>query len=251
LYNKECNTMKKLSVVTAALVVIGGLNWGLVAIAEFDLVAWIFGVDFGETNAATRIVYGLVGVAAVYQAALLAGVARRPRRAPLVTSIVVAALLVPAGLAAAATDVSAPAKQSTSQRNLVQTAVAAGDFKTLVSLVKRAGLTHALSGDRKLTVFAPTDAAFKKVPEATLSKLLADRAALRRVLLYHVVAGNVKASKVVGLSSAKTLAGPKVAIAVRGGRVYLNKTTRVVKTDVAASNGTIHVINRVLIPPSS
>jgi uncharacterized surface protein with fasciclin (FAS1) repeats/uncharacterized membrane protein YuzA (DUF378 family) len=243
--------MKKLNVLTAALVVIGGLNWGLVAIAEFDLVAWIFGLDFGETNAATRIVYGLVGVSAVYQAARLAGVARHPRHAPLVTSIVIAALLVPAGLAVAATDSAAPAKQSTSQRDLVQTAVAAGDFKTLVSLVKRAGLAKSLSGERKLTVFAPTDAAFKKVPKSTLSKLMADRAALRRVLLYHVVAGNVKASKVVKLSSAKTLAGPKVTIAVRNGRVYLNKTTRVVKTDVAASNGTIHVINRVLIPPSS
>jgi uncharacterized surface protein with fasciclin (FAS1) repeats/uncharacterized membrane protein YuzA (DUF378 family) len=240
--------MKKLNVVTAALVIIGGLNWGLVAIAEFDLVAWVFGLDFGETNAATRIVYGLVGLSAVYQAALLFGAARRPRHVPLVTSIVIGALLVPAAIAVAATD---PGSRTTSDRNLVQTATAAGDFNTLVSLVKRAGLAKALSGERKLTVFAPTDAAFAKVPKATLAKLAHDRAALRRVLLYHVVAGNVKASKVIELSSARTLAGPKVRIAVRNGRVYLNKTSRVLKTDVAASNGTIHVIDRVLTPPSS
>jgi len=175
----------------------------------------------------------------------------RPRRATLVVSLVVAALLVPAGLAVAGTDSAAPARASKPERNLVQTAAAAGDFTTLVSLVKRAGLAGALSGKTKLTVFAPTDAAFKKVPKSTLDKLLADKAALKRVLLYHVVAGNVKASKVVTLKSAKTLAGPTVSISVRDGRVYLNKTTRVVKTDVAASNGTIHVINRVLIPPAS
>ena len=175
----------------------------------------------------------------------------RPLRATLVISLVIAALLVPAGFALAGTESAAPAQGSKPDRDLVQTAVAAGDFKTLVSLVKRAGLAGALSGKTKLTVFAPTDAAFKKVPKATLAKLLADKAALKRVLLYHVIAGNVKASKVVTLKSAKTLAGPRVKIAVRNGRVYLNKTTRVVKTDVAASNGTIHVINRVLIPPAS
>src|SRR5262249_54566415 len=98
----------------------------------------------------------------------------RPRRATMVISLVVAALLVPAGLALGRTGSSAPARGSTPERNLVQTAAAAGDFKTLVSLVKRAGLTSALSGKTKLTVFAPTDAAFKKVPKATLDKLLAD-----------------------------------------------------------------------------
>jgi uncharacterized surface protein with fasciclin (FAS1) repeats len=242
--------MKKLNVLSAALVIVGALNWGLVAIAEFDLVAWVFGLDFGETNAASRIVYGLVGLSAVYQAAQLAGVRRRSSHAPLVTSILVAALLVPAAMAAADTGTATPAKRSNAERNLVQTAVAAGDFKTLVSLAKRAGLARALSGDRKLTVFAPTDAAFKKVPKATLAELLADKAQLRRVLLYHVVAGNVKAAKVVKLRSAETLAGPKVRIAVRGGKVVLNKTTKVVKTDVAASNGTIHVIDRVLLPSS-
>lgn len=159
----------------------------------------------------------------------------------LLATVVAASLVVPTATAAA----------STSNNNLVQTASSSGDFKTLVSLVKRAGLTKALTGERKLTVFAPTDAAFKKVPKATLQKLAADRAQLRRVLLYHVVAGNVKAAQVVKLRSAKTLAGPKIRIRVRGERVYLNGTTKVVKTDVGASNGTIHVIDRVLLPPTS
>ena len=132
----------------------------------------------------------------------------------------------------------------------MQTAAAAGQFKTLVALAKRAGLAGALTGDAKLTVFAPTDAAFKKVPKATLNKLLRNRAALRRVLLYHVVPGDVKAAQVVQLRSAKTLAGPAVSIRVSGGNVFLNRNTKVVKTDIAASNGTIHVVNRVLIPPA-
>jgi uncharacterized surface protein with fasciclin (FAS1) repeats len=167
----------------------------------------------------------------------------------LLTSIALASVLAPAAIAVADTSTSAPAKAAAPQRNIVQTANAAGDFKTLVSLVKRAGLADDLSGKTKLTVFAPTDAAFKKVPKATLAKLLANRSQLRRVLLYHVVAGDVKAAQVIKLRSAKTLAGPRVRIRTTGGEVFLNSTSRVVKTDIAASNGTIHVINRVLLPP--
>ena len=132
--------------------------------------------------------------------------------------------------------------------NIVQTAVAAGQFKTLVALVKKAGLAGALSGPGKLTVFAPTDAAFKKVPKATLAKLGRDRKLLRSVLLYHVAKGNVRAAQVVTLKSAPTLNGKRVRIAVRNGMVYLNGNSRVLKTDIPASNGTIHVIDRVLIP---
>jgi uncharacterized surface protein with fasciclin (FAS1) repeats len=83
----------------------------------------------------------------------------------------------------------------------------------------------------------------------SLDRLAADRAALRRVLLYHVVKGNATAARVVKLRSAKTLAGPRIAIRVRGGSVYLNGSTKVLKTDIRASNGTIHVINKVLLPP--
>jgi uncharacterized surface protein with fasciclin (FAS1) repeats len=139
----------------------------------------------------------------------------------------------------------------TAQKNIVGTAAAAGQFKTLLALAKQAGLVGALSGRGPLTLFAPTDAAFKAVPKATLQTLATNRMALRRVLLYHVVKGNATAARVVKLRSAKTLAGATISIRVRGGSVFLNRSTKVVKTDVAASNGTIHVINKVLLPPTS
>jgi uncharacterized surface protein with fasciclin (FAS1) repeats len=103
------------------------------------------------------------------------------------------------------------------------------------------------------TVFAPTDAAFAKVPKATLAKLGKDKALLKKVLLYHVVSGKVPASTVVTLNgkSVKTVEGQPVSIAVKGGKVYLNGASKVVKTDVMASNGVIHVINTVLLPPTS
>jgi uncharacterized surface protein with fasciclin (FAS1) repeats len=166
----------------------------------------------------------------------------------LFTAILAASILATAAFAAAGTS-SAAKEEQMAEKNIVQTAVAAGQFKTLVALAKRAGLAGALTGNRKLTLFAPTDAAFNKVPKATLNKLLRNRAALRRVLLYHVVAGDVKAARVAQLRSAKTLAGPSVRIRLRGGTVFLNRSTKVVKTDIAATNGTIHVINSVLIPP--
>lgn len=158
-----------------------------------------------------------------------------------------AATVVAVAAAAAPQRTDAPA----SNKNLVQTAASAGQFKTLVALVQKAGLAGALSGKTKLTVFAPTDAAFKRVPKATLNKLGSNKALLRSVLLYHVAKGNLRAAQVVQLKSAPTLNGRRVRIAVRGGSVYLNGTSRVVKADVAASNGTIHVMNRVLIPPAS
>jgi uncharacterized surface protein with fasciclin (FAS1) repeats len=143
----------------------------------------------------------------------------------------------------------APERSAAPQQNIVGTAAAAGSFKTLLSLAKQAGLVGALSGPTKLTVFAPTDAAFKKVPKATLAKLGTNRALLRRVLLYHVVKGSVPAAKVVVLRSAKTLAGPSVRIRVEGKTVRVNQA-RVVKTDIKATNGIIHVVDSVLIPPA-
>jgi uncharacterized surface protein with fasciclin (FAS1) repeats len=98
-------------------------------------------------------------------------------------------------------------------------------------------------------VFAPTDAAFKKVPKSTLAALLQDKAQLKAVLLYHVVAGRVAAAKVVKLRSAKTANGARVRIRVAGSNVFVNRS-KVTKADVKASNGVIHVINRVLIPPA-
>jgi uncharacterized surface protein with fasciclin (FAS1) repeats len=151
----------------------------------------------------------------------------------------VAAVLATAVVAGSAN--AAPAKP-----NIVQTAVAAKQFTTLVSLVKQAGLVGALS-TKTVTVFAPTDAAFAKVPKATLAKLKNNKALLRKVLLYHVVAGRVPASKVVGLTSVKTLEGASLPIMVDGSNVTVGGAS-VVKTDVAARNGLIHVIDRVLIP---
>ena len=132
-------------------------------------------------------------------------------------------------------------------KNIVQTAVAAGQFKTLASLLTKAGLAGTLQGKGPFTVFAPTDAAFAKVPKSTLAALAKDKAKLRGVLLYHVVKGKVTAAQVTKLTSAKTLNGKPVTIRVSGGKVVIGGAT-VTKADVMASNGVIHVINKVLIP---
>jgi len=151
-------------------------------------------------------------------------------------------------LAVAAVPV-AGAQAAAAQKNIVQTAAAAPQFSTLVSLVKKAGLVSTLSGRTNYTVFAPTNAAFAKVPKRTLNALAKDKAKLKAVLLYHVVRGKVPASKVVTLHSAKTVNGASVTIKVRKGKVYVNDA-RVTKADIKASNGIVHQINRVLLPPS-
>src|SRR5512142_3136966 len=133
------------------------------------------------------------------------------------------------------------------QPNIVQTAVAAGQFKTLVTLVKQAGLAGALQGKGPFTVFAPTDAAFAKVPKSTLAALAKDKAKLRAVLLYHVVKGKVTAAQAMKVRSAKTLQGKSLSIRTTGGKVTIGGA-RVIKADIGASNGVIHVINQVLIP---
>ena len=163
-----------------------------------------------------------------------------------------AAILAGAAALAAATSIAAaaPAKPTApSQKNIVQTAIAAGQFKTLVSLVKQAGLAGALSGKGPLTVFAPTDAAFAKVPKATLAALAKNKAELKAVLLYHVVKGKVTASHASMLTSATTLEGASLPIHVTGGKVYVGGA-QVIKANVMASNGIVHVINKVLIPPA-
>jgi uncharacterized surface protein with fasciclin (FAS1) repeats len=133
------------------------------------------------------------------------------------------------------------------RKNIVQTAVGAGDFDTLVSLVTRAGLAKTLSGKGPFTVFAPTDAAFKKVPASTLKALLKDRAALRNVLLYHVAAGRYPANRVVKQKSIETLVGQRVKVRTRGDAVRV-AGAKVVQADVRTSNGVIHAINKVLLP---
>jgi uncharacterized surface protein with fasciclin (FAS1) repeats len=149
--------------------------------------------------------------------------------------------------ALAATGSTATAGSKLGEQNLVQTAVAAGQFKTLASLLTKAGLVGTLQGKGPFTVFAPTDAAFAKVPKATLAALAKNRAKLRAVLLYHVVKGKVTAAQAMKLHSAKTLEGKSLSIEVSGGKVLVGGAT-VIKPNVMASNGVIHVINKVLIP---
>jgi uncharacterized surface protein with fasciclin (FAS1) repeats len=134
--------------------------------------------------------------------------------------------------------------------DIVQVATAAGSFKTLLQAATAAGLVDTLKGAGPLTVFAPTDAAFAALPAGTLDGLLKDPAKLKDILLYHVVSGTVTADQVVKLSSATTVEGKPIKITVKDGTVYLNDTVKVVTTDIPASNGVIHVIDAVLLPPS-
>ncbi len=134
-------------------------------------------------------------------------------------------------------------------KTIVETAVEADDFTTLVSAVQAAGLVETLSGEGPFTVFAPSDAAFAKIPADTLNALIADKEALTAVLGLHVVPGKVMADDVVKLSRAETLSGETLDIAVMDGSVMVNGAT-VTATDIAASNGVIHVIDTVVLPPS-
>jgi len=168
---------------------------------------------------------------------------------PLGLALALGALTASAWSVAALAQDSGQAIPRAKAQNIVNTATAAGQFKTLVSLVQQAGLAGTLSTGGPYTVFAPTDAAFAKVPKKTLSALAADPAKLKAVLLYHVAQGKVTAAQVGRRSSITTLEGATVRIKVTGRTVKVNNA-RVVKPDVAASNGVIHVINRVLIPPA-
>ncbi len=151
----------------------------------------------------------------------------------------------------AATALAMPASAGAAEKNIVQIASSDKNFSTLVSLVKKAGLVKTLSGG-EFTVMAPTNAAFAKVPKATLTKLGKDKKLLKSVLLYHALEGSVDAATVISLDgkSAKTVNGKSIKIKVKMGSVFLNGSTKVTKTDIMASNGIIHVINKVLLPPS-
>ncbi len=124
-------------------------------------------------------------------------------------------------------------------------------FDTLVTAVQAAGLVETLQGDGPFTVFAPTDEAFAALPEGTLDSLLEDPEALAEVLTYHVVPGKVLAADVVELSSATSVEGSDIAIEVVDGGVVLNGSANVVTTDVEASNGVVHIIDAVILPPAA
>jgi len=143
---------------------------------------------------------------------------------------------------------SAEMMEDTMNKNtIVDIAVADSKFSTLVDALKAADLVSTLSGEKVFTVFAPTNEAFAKIPKGELDALLADKAKLAKVLTYHVVPGKVTASEVVKLADADTVEGRKVTFTVKGGKVFVNNA-EVVKADVDAKNGVIHVIDTVLIP---
>ena len=131
-------------------------------------------------------------------------------------------------------------------KNIVETAIGAGQFNTLVAAVKAAGLVETLSGKGPFTVFAPNDAAFAKIPKATLDGLLKDKAKLTAVLTYHVVSGKVMAKDVMKMKSAKTLQGGSLTIDTSDG-VKVNGA-KVIQADIEVSNGVCHVIDTVLMP---
>lgn len=157
------------------------------------------------------------------------------------TTLAIAAVLV-APLAAGSYD----------KKDIVDTAVAAGSFNTLVAAVQAAGLVDALKADGPFTLFAPTDEAFAQLPEGTVENLLKpeNKEQLIAILTYHVVPGEVDAAQVTKLESAETLQGESISIAVKDGKVYVDKA-QVVTADVSASNGVIHVIDQVILPGQS
>lgn len=153
------------------------------------------------------------------------------------------------GLSAAVLPMSGVVAQASSApaNTIVDVAVGAGNFKTLVAAVQAAGLVETLKGAGPFTVFAPTDEAFAKLPPGTVEALLKDKAKLAAILTYHVVSGAVGSDQVVKLKSAKTVNGKDVSIMVMNGKVMVGNA-HVITTDIKASNGVIHVIDAVLLP---
>ena len=153
-------------------------------------------------------------------------------------------------IAALTIAMAAPAPAARAEtKDIVDTAVAAGSFKTLARALEAAGLVETLKGEGPFTVFAPTDEAFAKLPAGTLEDLLepANKEKLRRILTYHVVPGKVMAADVVKLESAKAVSGDTITVTAGAGGVRVDDA-RVTKTDIAAANGVIHVIDAVIVP---
>jgi uncharacterized surface protein with fasciclin (FAS1) repeats len=151
-------------------------------------------------------------------------------------AVMAASMIVPSG-----------ARAQDGAKDIVDTAAAAGSFTTLLAAVRAAGLEETLRGAGPFTVFAPTDAAFAKLPEGTVEALLRDPEKLRSILTYHVVAGRVTAAEVVKLEGAATVNGASVEIRTKEGTVMVDEAT-VVRADVMASNGVIHVVDTVIVP---
>jgi uncharacterized surface protein with fasciclin (FAS1) repeats len=240
--------MKKLDVIAALLLVVGGINWGIIGLGGPNLVATLL----GDGSVLSRLVYGLVGLSALWQAMQWQAIQRRwLARTSAAVSAAVVALLASGTLQAQ----SAPAK-ATEPMTIVETAVAAGQFKTLATALQAADLITTLQGKGPFTVFAPTDAAFAKLPQGTLEALLKDKAKLTSILTYHVVPGLVKAADLKnradkdGYVTLKTVQGSDLRIHLAGQAVHVGSAmANVTSADVLASNGIIHVIDAVILPP--
>ena len=158
------------------------------------------------------------------------------------------------GLFALATTASADhhGEKKVEKKTIVETAVAAGSFKTLAAALGAAGLVDTMNGEGPFTVFAPTDEAFAKLPKGTVEELLKpeNKAKLVSILTYHVVAGKVMAETAVTLDKATALNKKDIALAVKEKSLTLNGTAKVVKADIECSNGVIHVIDTVILPPA-
>ncbi len=135
------------------------------------------------------------------------------------------------------------------EKDIVETAIEAGSFTTLATALEVAGLVDVLKGKGPFTVFAPTDAAFEKLPDGILESLLADKKALTQVLTFHVVAGAVMADEVTKMTEAETVSGFKAELKVESGQVYA-AGAKVITADIIASNGVIHVVDNVMLPPA-
>ncbi|MBK6696595.1 MAG: fasciclin domain-containing protein [Myxococcales bacterium] len=166
-----------------------------------------------------------------------------------VPSVLLSLLVAACGGASNAEPTSNTAATVSSKSDIVDTAVGAGSFKTLAAALKAADLVDTLKGPGPFTVFAPTDEAFAKLPAGTLESLLKpeNKAKLQGILTYHVVSGSVSSGKVVALNAAKTVQGSDVKISQNAGAVMINGA-KVVKADIACSNGVIHVVDAVLLP---
>lgn len=153
--------------------------------------------------------------------------------------------LTSAAIVAVAAPLSAQDNRATG--DIVETAIAAGQFKTLVAAVQAAGLVETLKGKGPFTVFAPTDEAFAKLPPGTVEALLKDKAKLAAILTYHVVSGDVRAAQAMKLTSAKTVNGQSLKIMTKDGAVMIDNA-KVIKADIVTKNGVIHVIDTVVLP---
>ena len=171
------------------------------------------------------------------------------RKSALAVALAASAGIVSYSFTASHAPVMAEHHEHDKKKDIVDTAVGAGQFKTLATALKAAGLVDTLKGEGPFTVFAPTDEAFKKLPAGTLESLLKpeNKEKLKSILTYHVVASKATSKEVVKMDSAKTVQGDKLEIKVKDGKVMVDDAT-VTKADVMASNGVIHVIDSVLIP---